>query len=255
MAIIAIANHKGGVGKSTTAANLGASMADQGIYTLLIDMDPQASLTQALGIELEDYYNLAGVMGDSKPGSVPIRSAIKPVKTNLDIIPGNLDLASTEIGLVNRLGRENVLKAALAKVDGYAMIIIDTPPSLSLLTVNALAAADYVIIPTLPQAADLRGLALITGTIADIKQAINPGLEILGVLVTQFDGRLIHHSEAVQMLQGWDLCIFETRIGRTVKAAESAGVGRPLVDYKPSNPRAIEYQQLAKEIISKWPKQ
>lgn len=255
MAIIAIANHKGGVGKSTTAANLGASMADQGIYTLLIDMDPQASLTQALGIELEDYYNLAGVMGSSKPGSVPIRSAIKPVKTNLDIIPGNLDLASTEIGLVNRLGREGVLRNALATVvAGYAMIIIDTPPSLSLLTVNALAAADYVIIPTLPQAADLRGLALITGTIADIKQAINPGLEILGVLVTQFDGRLIHHSEAVQMLQGWDLPIFETRIGRTVKAAESAGVGRPLVDYKPSNPRAIEYQQLAKEIISKWPK-
>ncbi len=257
MAIIAIANHKGGVGKSTTAANLGASMADQGIYTLLIDMDPQASLTQALGIELEDYYNLAGVMGDSKPGSVPIRSAIKPVKHNLDIIPGNLDLASTEIGLVNRLGRENVLKAALAKVDGYAgyaMILIDTPPSLSLLTVNALAAADYVIIPTLPQAADLRGLALITGTIADIKQAINPGLEILGVLVTQFDGRLIHHSEAVQMLQEWDLPIFETRIGRTVKAAESAGVGRPLVDYKPTNPRAIEYNELSKEIL-KWLKQ
>jgi len=249
MARLAIANHKGGVGKSTTAANLGASLADQGLNTLLIDMDPQASLTQALGIDLEDFYNLAGVMGDSKPGTVPARSAIKQVKNNLDIIPGNLDLASTEIGLVNRLGRENVLKNALAPLTGYDMIIIDTPPSLSLLTVNALAAADYVIIPTLPQAADLRGLQLITNTISEIKQAINPDLEIMGVLVTQYDGRLIHHSEAVALLNDWDLHVFKAMIGRTVKAAESAGVGLPLVDYKPGNKRAIEYQELGKEIL------
>jgi chromosome partitioning protein len=254
MVRIVIANHKGGVGKSTTAANLGASTASQGLETLLIDMDPQASLTQALGIELEDYYNLAGVMGDSKPGTVPIRSAIKPVKDNLDIIPANLDLASTEIGLVNRLGRENVLKNALSHLDGYDMIIIDTPPSLSLLTVNALAAADYVIIPTLPQAADLRGLALIINTIDDIKQAINPQLQIMAVLITQFDGRLIHHGEALELLNDWDINVFNTRIGRTVKAAESTGVGRPLVDYKPGNKRAIEYQELAEEIIE-WLKQ
>jgi len=254
MVTIAIANHKGGVGKSTTAANLGASTASLGLETLLIDMDAQASLTQALGIDLEDYYNLAGVMGDSKPGTVPIRSAIRPVNGKLSIVPANLDLASTEIGLVNRLGRENVLKNALSHLDGYDMIIIDTPPSLSLLTVNALAAADYVIIPTLPQAADLRGLQLITGTIEDIKQAINPNLEIMGVLVTQFDGRLIHHREAVDLLRGWDLNVFNTVIGRTVKAAESAGVGRPLVDYKPGNKRAIEYKELAKEILE-WLRQ
>jgi chromosome partitioning protein len=251
MITLAIANHKGGVGKSTTAANLGASFADQGISTLLIDMDPQASLTQALGIEIEDHYNLAGVMGDSKPGTVPMRSTIKPVKDGLAIVPASLDLASTEIGLVNRLGRENVLKTALESVKGYDMVIIDTPPSLSLLTVNALAAADYVIIPTLPQAADLRGLALITNTIDEIRQAINPRLAILGVLVTFYEARLIHHGEAVELLRGWDLHLFETMIGRTVKAAESAGVGQPLVDYKPSNKRAIEYQQLGMEI-TQW---
>jgi chromosome partitioning protein len=172
----------------------------------------------------------------------------------LSIIPANLDLASTEIGLVNRLGRENVLKNALDHLDGYDLVIIDTPPSLSLLTVNALAAADYVIIPTLPQAADLRGLALIIGTIDDIRQAINPNLEIMGVLVTQLDGRLIHHGEALELLEEWDINVFKTRIGRTVKAAESAGVGRPLVDYKPGNKRAIEYNQLAEEIIQ-WLKQ
>jgi chromosome partitioning protein len=246
---IAIANHKGGVGKSTTAANLGASFADQGINTLLVDMDPQASLTQALGIDLEDYYNLAGVMGDSKPGTVPMRSAIKPVKERLAIVPANLDLASTEIGLVNRLGRENVLRQALEKVTGWDMVIIDTPPSLSLLTVNALAAADYVIIPTLPQAADLRGLQLIINTVDEIRQAINPRLEIMGVLVTFYESRLIHHGEAVELLKGWELHIFETMIGRAVAAAESAGVGRPLVDYKPNNKRAIEYQQLGMEIL------
>ena len=254
MAIITIANHKGGVGKSTTAANLGAAMADQGINTLLIDMDPQASLTQALGIDLEDYYNLAGVMGSSKPGTVPIRSAIKPVKDKLSIIPANLDLASTEIGLVNRLGRENVLKNALDHLDGYDMIIIDTPPSLSLLTVNALAAADYVVIPTLPQAADLRGLQLIINTIDDIKQAINPQLQIMGVLITQHSDRLIHHREALELLEGWEINVFNTRIGRTVKAAESAGVGRPLIDYKPNNKRSIEYRKLSEELI-KWLKQ
>jgi chromosome partitioning protein len=247
--IITIANHKGGVGKSTTAANLGAAFAAADLETLLIDTDPQASLTQALGVPLEDYFNLAGVLGDSKPGTVPIRSAIKQVGERLAIIPANLDLASTEIHLVNRLGRENVLKNALAHLDGYDMIIIDTPPSLSLLTVNALAAAGHVIIPTLPQAADLRGLQLIINTIDDIRQAINPTLEILGVLVTQFDGRLIHHREALELLGSWELKVFDTRIGRTVKAAESAGVGRPLIEYRPNNKRSIEYQELGKEII------
>jgi len=254
MAIITIANHKGGVGKSTTAANLGAAFAAAGLETLLIDTDPQASLTQALGIELEDYYNLAGVLGDSKPGTVPIRSAIKQVGERLDLIPANLDLASTEIGIVNRLGREAVLKNALAPLTGYDMIIIDTPPSLSLLTVNALAAAEYAIIPTLPQAADLRGLQLIINTIDDIRQAINPDLEILGVLITQYDSRLIHHREALGVLGSWDLRVFNTMIGRTVKAAESAGVGRPLIEYKPNNKRSQEYKKLSEEILQ-WLRQ
>ena len=249
MQIITIANHKGGVGKSTTAANLGAGLASLGVRVLLVDADPQASLTQSLGVGLDPDYNLAGVLGDAKAGQIPVSMAIQGIGENLAIIPATLDLASSEIGLVNRLGRENAMKNALSKVKDQDLIIIDTPPSLGLLTVNALAAADYVIIPTLPQAADLRGLQLITGTIDDIKQAINPELQIMGVLVTQFDGRLVHHGEALEVLDGWDIPIFETKIGRTIKAAESAGMGKPLIDYQPDNKRAVEYKALAQEVL------
>jgi len=249
MKVITIANHKGGVGKTTTAANLGAGLAAEGVRVLLIDADPQASLTQSLGVELDDTYNLAGVLGDAKPGEIPIKMAIREIRENLAIIPATLDLASCEIGLVNRLGRENALKNALIKIRDQDLIIIDTPPSLGLLTVNALAAADFVIIPTLPQASDLRGLSLITNTIDDIREAINENLAIMGVLITQFDGRLVHHKEAVEVLESWDLPIFKTRIGRTIKAAESAGMGRPLIDYQPDNKRAVEYKDLAQEVL------
>jgi chromosome partitioning protein len=250
MRTITIANHKGGVGKTTTAANLGACLASEGIRVLLIDADPQASLTQSLGVELDETYNLAGVLGDAKPGNIPVKMAISEIRDNLSIIPATLDLASCEIGLVNRLGRENALKKALIKVRDQDLIIIDTPPSLGLLTVNALAAGDYVIIPTLPQASDLRGLSLITNTIQDIRTAINENLTIMGVLITQYDGRLVHHGEALQVLDSWDLPVFKTRIGRTIKAAESAGLGRPLVDYKPDNKRAVEYRDLAQEVLT-----
>ena len=250
MQTVTIANHKGGVGKTTTAANLGAGLASLGVRVLLIDADPQASLTQSLGVALDDTYNLAGVLGVAKPGTIPLSLAVQEIRENLAIVPATLDLASCEIGLVNRMGRENVLKNVLIRAKNQDLIIIDTPPSLGLLTVNALAAADHVIIPTLPQAADLRGLSLITNTIDDIKEAINPQLRILGVLITQFDGRLIHHGEALEVLESWDLPIFETRIGRTIKASESAGLGRPLIDYKPDNKRAVEYKDLAQEVLS-----
>lgn len=250
MQTITISNHKGGVGKTTTAANLGAGLAAEGVHVLLIDADPQASLTQSLGVHPDETYNLAGVLGDAKPGQIPINQAIREIRENLAIVPATLDLASCEIGLVNRLGRENALKNALIKVRDYDLIMIDTPPSLGLLTVNALAAADYVIIPTMPAAPDLRGLSLITNTIEDIKQAINERLAIMGVLITQYDARLVHHGEALEVLASWDLPVFETRIGRTIKAAESAGMGRPLIDYQPDNKRAVEYKDLAQEVLS-----
>ena len=246
MKILAIGNHKGGTGKTTTAANLAAVLSRRH-KVLLIDLDPQASLTTSLGLGDCSGNSLAEVLG----GVRLLRDVLVTTSGGIDVAPADIALSAVELGLAARMGRENILKRHLERLVGYDLAVIDCPPTLGLLTVNGLTAAHGVIAPTLPQAADLRGLALFLESLNTIRAELNPALVFIGVVVTQYDGRLNHHREAVEMLKGARLNILQPMIGRSVKAAEAAGLGQALVDYEPTNPRAAEYLQLAEEV-ERW---
>jgi len=250
MQIIAIANHKGGVGKTATAHALGAGLAELGQHVLIVDLDPQASLSGACGLSGSDP-SLADVMGGSEKGAVKMQEIIKRLSDNLSLAPSDLSLAGTERGLYQRLGRENVLKRALESVGAsFDVCLIDCPPSLSLLTVNALNAANGVLIPTQPAAADLRGLRMFFNTLDDMSE-LNPALEVIGILPTFYDGRLNHHTAAIETLTTAGLPLLSARIGRSVRVQEAAGHAESITEYDPKNKRATEYKELAEEI-NQW---
>ncbi len=253
MQTIAIANQKGGTGKSATTHALGAVLAaNYGRRVLLVDMDPQSSLTEAsAGIDAAGV-SLAEVIGGATPGTLQLQDIIIELDDNLYLAPADLALAATELGLSSRMGRENVLKKALAPLRDYVdVVLIDCPPSLSLLTVNALTAADAVLIPTQPQAVDLRGLSLFLQTLDSIRGELNPDLVTLGVLPTFYDARLIHHREAMEAMERVGLPVLPVRIGRSVRVAEAAANGETVVTYEPNNPQAEAYRALS-EVIDQW---
>ena len=255
MKTIAIANHKGGVGKTATVHALGAALAGMGRRVLLVDADPQSSLTAACNVQAAGE-SLAAVLGGAAAGALPLAKILVDVAdvetAVLHLAPADIALSSNELGMVMRIGREYVLKNALATVGrAYDVCLIDCPPSLGMLTVNALAASDVAIIPTQPQISDVRGLILFLETVSSIRTAINPGLQILGVLVTFYDGRTIHHRDAVQTLIDQGLPLFATMIGRSIRVAEAPAAGESVVTYDPANPQAENYKQLAMEI-DKW---
>ncbi len=252
MKTLAIANAKGGVGKSASCHNLGTILARDGMRVLLVDMDPQSSLSQACGVDDVAGRSLAEVLGGATPGTVPMANIIQDLGSGLSIAPADISMAASELGLTSRLGRENVLRKALASMaNRFDVCLIDCPPSLGLLTVGALVAADAVLVPTLPQVVDLRGLRLFLNTIDSIKVELNPDLEFLGVLVTFYDSRLNHHKAAVKALQDAGIPLVDVMIGRSVRVAEAAGAGQSVVDFSPRNPQSENYKQLSEEI-KRW---
>ncbi|GBC84461.1 Chromosome partitioning protein ParA [bacterium HR11] len=252
MRVLAIANHKGGVGKTATAHALGTSVHARGLRVLLVDMDPQGSLTGSCGIRDAAGRSMAEVLGGATPGSLSLRDILRFLRPGLALAPSDLALAATELGLVSRLGRESVLRKSLRTVEtDFDLTIVDCPPSLGLLTVNALTAADAVLVPTQPQAVDLRGLRLFLDTLERIREELNPNLEVLGVLPTFVDLRLVHHREALEVLRAAGLPVLEVLVGRSVRVAEAASVGESIVTYAPDHPQSQVFQQLG-EIVIRW---
>lgn len=250
--IIAMCNQKGGVGKTTSTINMGSALAAFGRKVLLVDLDPQGALSAGLGIGHHDLditvYNL---LVDS---SLSVLDAIheSPVD-GLDVVPANIDLSAAEIQLVNEVGREQALARALRPVmKEYDFIIIDCQPSLGLLTVNALSCADSVIIPVESEYFSLRGLALLMDTVEKVRDRLNFRLEVLGILVTMFDRRTLHSREVMERLvEAFGDKVFDSVITRTVRFPETSVAGEPIDTWAPKSSGAVQYRNLAAEVIER----
>jgi chromosome partitioning protein len=252
--VIAMCNQKGGVGKTTTTINLGASLAEYGRRVLLVDFDPQGSLSVGLGFnphELElTIYDL--LMSDD----TDVHDVIHPSGVeNLDLLPSNIDLSAAEVQLVGEVAREQTLARVLAPVmKDYDVILIDCQPSLGLLTINALTAAHGVIVPLECEYFALRGVALLKHTIDKVTERLNPTLQVDGLLGTMYDGRTLHSREVMQRLvEAWGDTVFHTVIRRTVKFSDSTVAGEPITSYATTSSGADSYRQLAREVLVRCP--
>ena len=250
--IISMVNQKGGVGKTTSVINLGAALAELGRKVLLVDLDPQGALSAGTGInsyELDlTVYNLLLERDHD------IREAIQPTTTeNMEILPANIDLSAAEVQLVNEVAREMALARVIRPVVGdYDIILIDCQPSLGLLTVNALAASDGVIIPLGAEYFALRGVALLVETIEKVQDRINPRLEMDGILITMFDPRTLHAREVVaRVVEAFPDKVFHTAINRTVKFPDASVAAEPITTFASNNKGADAYRQLARELLAR----
>ncbi len=247
--VISMCNQKGGVGKTTTTINLGAALVELGYRVLLVDFDPQGSLSVGLGVNphtLErSIYNLL-LSRQYTADDVIQPSSVE----DLHILPSNIDLSAAEVQLVSEVAREQTLKRVLDRIRGdYDFILIDCAPSLGLLTINALTASDYVIMPLECEFFALRGIALLTDTISKVQDRLNPDLEIMGILGTMYDGRTLHGREVLErVVQAFGEQVFHTVIRRTVKFPETTVAGEPITTYATASPGADAYRQLALEV-------
>jgi chromosome partitioning protein len=253
--VIAVVNQKGGVGKTTTAVNLASCLAARGQSVLLIDLDPQANATSGLGI---DHAPLTRTIYDCLREDAPLSlAAVETLIPGLSIIPSSIDLAGAEVELVSALARELRLKQAIeAQVHSYQFVIIDSPPSLGLLTVNSLVAAQSVIIPVQCEYYALTGLAQLLKTLALIRRSLNQGLEILGVLLTMYDARTrLSEEVSAQLRQHFSGHIFSTIIPRNIRLTEAPSHGQPISLYAPESRGAKAYSSLAEEVIGLFTKE
>jgi len=246
--IIAIANQKGGVGKTTTAVNLGAALAETGLRVLVVDLDPQGNATTGLGVNPRD---VSSSIYDVLMHDTPALDAIEPTSLkNLFVIPARIDLAGAEIELVPAFSRELKLRRALEPVRAeYDVVMIDCPPSLGLLTVNGLAAADDVIVPVQCEYYALEGLGQLLGNVALVRNSLNPGLDVRGIILTMFDARtrLAEQVEA-EVREHFGAKVYKTVVPRTVRLSEAPSFGQPIIVFDSTSRGATAYRELAKEV-------
>ena len=245
--VIALANQKGGVAKTTTTLNLGVAFAEQGYKVMLIYLDPQGNLTMSQGLNPDTIQRS---MFDVLVHRMPLDQVIE--RREVDLAVSSIDLAGADMALSSQIGRERALEKALAPIkDRYDYIFIDTPPSLGLLTINAFVAADGVIVPVQTEYLSLRGLVQLENTLAMVRENLNPRVEIIGIVPTMFDRRITHSREADEILrENFGELVYNTRIRKTVRFAEAPVKGTSVLAYEPSGEAAAMYRDLAKEVLS-----
>jgi chromosome partitioning protein len=245
--VIAFANQKGGVAKTTSSLNLSVAFAEKGKKVLAIDLDPQGNLTMSQGLNPD---TIERSMYDVLVHKLPIEQIIH--KGEIDLAVASIDLAGAELALSSMIGRERALEKALQTVrEGYDFVVIDTPPSLGLLTINALVAADGVIVPVQCEYLSLRGLVQLENTLTMIRENLNPHVQIEGILPTMYDSRTLHSREALEILQeNFGNLVFETRIRKTIRYAEAPVKGTSVLKYDPTGRAAEAYRELAKEVLN-----
>jgi chromosome partitioning protein len=245
--VIAFANQKGGVAKTTTTLNLAVAFNEKGLNVLCIDLDPQGNLTMSQGLNPDQIDRS---MYDVLVHKLPIEEVIH--EREVDLAVSSIDLAGAELALSSMIGRERALEKALVSVrERYDYILIDTPPSLGLLTINAFVASDGVIVPVQTEYLALRGLVQLENTLAMVRENLNPTVEIMGILATMFDKRLLTSKEAVEILtENFGDLVYSTRIRKTVRYAEAPVKGQSVLAYDPTGEAAKLYRDLAKEVLN-----
>ncbi|MDS0135564.1 MULTISPECIES: ParA family protein [unclassified Amycolatopsis] len=250
--IMAMCNQKGGVGKTTSTINLGAALAEYGRKVLLVDFDPQGALAVGLGIQPHELDQT--VYNAIMERSVSATDVLMKTRVDgVDLLPSNIDLSAAEVQLVAEVGREHTLLRVLRPVmNDYDYVLVDCQPSLGLLTVNALTAADGVIIPLECEFFSLRGVALLIDTIEKVQERLNPKLDIVGILATMYDPRTLHSKEVMaRVVEAFGETVFDTVINRTVRFPETTVAGEPITTWAPKSAGAAAYRQLAREVIAR----
>src|SRR5947209_371267 len=245
--VIALANQKGGVAKTTTTLNLGVAFAEKGHRVLLVDLDPQGNLTMSQGLNPD---TIEQSMFDVLVHRMPLDQVI--VTREVDVAVSSIDLAGADMALSSQIGRERALEKALAPIrDRYDFVLIDTPPSLGLLTVNAFVAATGVLVPVQTEYLSLRGLVQLENTLAMVRENLNPRVSIMGIVPTMFDRRVTHSREADEILrENFGALVYNTRIRKTVRFAEAPVKGLSVLAYEPTGEAAEMYRDLAKEVLN-----